>query len=226
MVALIALPIPLHRRWPLGVLLASSALLFVYYSTGYPGFSPAYVLSVQLYFAALAGKWRWATGVTVFYLIAGYVVTLGLKGESVMQTLSDSLPQVTLLAGIILFGEYARSRRELAAERLRQAEESRERETARRVVEERLRIARELHDTVAHSMVTITVQAGSALHLLGDGDDGSPRGGGRPEGSRCPPACRPGSSAPRPSSPSVSASPHRPTTTSPEARPSPPRPRI
>ncbi|GAA0364223.1 sensor histidine kinase [Actinoallomurus spadix] len=176
MAALIALPIPLHRRRPLGALLASAALLFVYYSTGYPGFSPAFALSVQLYFASLAGKWRWATGVTLFYLIAGYIVLLGLKDQALLQTLSDSLPQVTLLAGIILFGEYARSRRELAAEtreRLRQAEESREREAARRVAEERLRIARELHDTVAHSMATITVQAGSALHLLGDGDDGS-----------------------------------------------------
>jgi signal transduction histidine kinase len=38
------------------------------------------------------------------------------------------------------------------------------------VAEERLRIARDLHDTVAHSMATITVQAGSALHLLGGGD--------------------------------------------------------
>jgi signal transduction histidine kinase len=39
------------------------------------------------------------------------------------------------------------------------------------VAEERLRIARDLHDTVAHSMATITVQAGSALHVLGDRDD-------------------------------------------------------
>jgi signal transduction histidine kinase len=38
------------------------------------------------------------------------------------------------------------------------------------VAEERLRIARDLHDTVAHSMATITVQAGSALHLLDGGD--------------------------------------------------------
>jgi signal transduction histidine kinase len=176
MAGLIALPIPLRRRWPLGALLASAVLLFLYYSTGYPGFSPAYALSVQLYFAALAGKWRWAAGITVFYLVVGYVVILGFKGQALLQTLSDSLPQITLLAVIILFGEYARSRRELAAEtreRLRQAEESREREAARRVAEERLRIARELHDTVAHSMATITVQAGSALHLLGDGDDGS-----------------------------------------------------
>jgi signal transduction histidine kinase len=38
--------------------------------------------------------------------------------------------------------------------------------SARLLAEERLRIARELHDTVAHSMATITVQAGSALHVL------------------------------------------------------------
>jgi signal transduction histidine kinase len=40
-----------------------------------------------------------------------------------------------------------------------------------------LRIARELHDTVAHSMATITVQAGSALHVLGPADqDAGPDG--------------------------------------------------
>jgi signal transduction histidine kinase len=62
-----------------------------------------------------------------------------------------------------------RGRHALAAEtarRLRLAEDERKSEAARLVVEERLRIARELHDTVAHSMATITVQAGSALHVL------------------------------------------------------------
>src|SRR5262249_56604325 len=53
----------------------------------------------------------------------------------------------------------------------RAAEEEREAEAGRRVAEERLRIARDLHDTVAHSMATITVQAGSALHVLGDRDE-------------------------------------------------------
>jgi signal transduction histidine kinase len=51
-------------------------------------------------------------------------------------------------------------------ERLRRAEEDREREAERRVTEERLRIARELHDTVAHAIATITVQSGAALHLI------------------------------------------------------------
>ena len=63
-----------------------------------------------------------------------------------------------------------RSRRALAAETATGSgwpRRSRAAEAARLVAEERLRIARELHDTVAHSMATITVQAGSALHLLG-----------------------------------------------------------
>jgi signal transduction histidine kinase len=79
-----------------------------------------------------------------------------------------------VLALAIMLGDAVRSRRALAAEtaeRLRVAHEEREAEAARRVAEERLRIARDLHDTVAHSMATITVQAGSALHVLGDGND-------------------------------------------------------
>src|SRR4029077_12229221 len=48
----------------------------------------------------------------------------------------------------------------------RRRAEQRETGGPRRLAEERLRIARELHDTVAHSMATITVQAASALHVL------------------------------------------------------------
>jgi signal transduction histidine kinase len=83
---------------------------------------------------------------------------------------AEFLPSIGVLATAIALGALVRSRRALAAEtagRLRLAADEREAEAARRVAEERLRIARELHDTVAHSMATITVQAGSALHLLG-----------------------------------------------------------
>ena len=51
-------------------------------------------------------------------------------------------------------------------ERAEAAEHSRETEAARRVDEERLRIARDVHDVVAHAMVTINVQAGVGAHLL------------------------------------------------------------
>jgi signal transduction histidine kinase len=53
-----------------------------------------------------------------------------------------------------------------ARERARVAEESREEEAQRRVTEERLRIARELHDVVAHQIAVINVQSGVAEHLL------------------------------------------------------------
>src|SRR5207302_966433 len=56
-----------------------------------------------------------------------------------------------------------RSRRELREAR----REEREQQDRRRVADERLRIARDLHDTVAHALVAINVRAGVAAHLHG-----------------------------------------------------------
>lgn len=69
----------------------------------------------------------------------------------------------------IAVGDAVRSRRaylDEVEERVRRAEHSRETEARRRVAEERLRIARDLHDLVAHRMAVINVQAGAASHLL------------------------------------------------------------
>jgi signal transduction histidine kinase len=73
-------------------------------------------------------------------------------------------------AAAAVFGSDAlRSRRGYLAglrERARYLERTREEEARRRVAEERLRIARDLHDSVAHAMATINVQAGAARHVL------------------------------------------------------------
>jgi signal transduction histidine kinase len=66
-------------------------------------------------------------------------------------------------------GDAIRSRRAYIAEvedRAHRAEQTREEEAARRVVQERVRIARELHDVVAHHIAVINVQAGAASHVL------------------------------------------------------------
>ena len=67
-------------------------------------------------------------------------------------------------------GDAVRSNRaSLAAaiDRAQRAEQSAEEQARRRVVEERVRIARDLHDSVAHQVAVINVQAGVAEHLLG-----------------------------------------------------------
>jgi signal transduction histidine kinase len=90
-------------------------------------------------------------------------------GETHFKVLTlPAVPWVALAAAI---GQAARSKRAhhmLLEERLRRAEESRETEARRRVQEERLRIARELHDAVGHHVAVINVQAGAMSYLLGE----------------------------------------------------------
>ena len=74
---------------------------------------------------------------------------------------------IILLAGAL--GDAARSRREFAAamtERAERAERGREEEARRRVAEERVRIARDLHDVVAHQISVISLNAGVASSTL------------------------------------------------------------
>src|SRR6266540_2532093 len=99
--------------------------------------------------AALAVRRRWPLPVLAFVLavtVAYYV--LGYPFGPVFLVLTVS--------------EIARAGRQRAVE----AEQARRQESRRRADEERLRIARELHDVVAHNISLINVQAGVALHLI------------------------------------------------------------
>lgn len=163
-----AAPLIVRRRFPLGSLYAIAVALLVFYSLRYPGFPPTLVLAVPLYTAVDAGYlWR-AVPVPVVFLAAGFLVSLR-HGMPALDLVSGLLPHLALAVVAVLLGALVRSRRLYAAEvreRLRRAEEEQEREAERRVTGERLRIARELHDTVGHAIATITVQSGTALHLL------------------------------------------------------------
>ncbi len=83
----------------------------------------------------------------------------------------ESLPWLGLVAAV---GDAVRTRRAYVTaveERADRAEQNREEEARRRVAEERLRIARELHDVVAHRIAVVNVQAGVAAHLMHDQPD-------------------------------------------------------
>jgi signal transduction histidine kinase len=176
--AVLVLPVLLRHKWPLPGLIVCSVLLFLYYTSFRRNISPAPLLCLPLYDAAVAGYLAAAIVIPVFYMSVGLFVVDMSTHQSLVSLAAEFLPSVVVLALAIVLGDTVRSRRSLAAEtayRLRLADEEREAEAAARVAGERLRIARELHDTVAHSMATITVQAASALHLI-DEDAGSRAG--------------------------------------------------
>ncbi|MEV1146301.1 sensor histidine kinase, partial [Micromonospora sp. NPDC049799] len=108
--------------------------------------------------AAVAGA------VSAVVVGAAAVVTLGVSW------VDPAVVVLLLWFGVaVAAGDAVRSRRAYVAvleERALRAEQTREEEARRRVAEERLRIARELHDVVAHHIALINVQAGVAGHLL------------------------------------------------------------
>ena len=124
------------------------------------------VLLLSLYSLAVHGRRRDAAAGLVVTLLV--FVGLALLDVPDLGT-SDLVQACALLLTAWALGDAIRSRRAEQAERLRIAEHevvtARE-QAARAVAEERLRIARELHDVIAHSMSLIAVQAGVGAHVI------------------------------------------------------------
>ena len=128
------------------------------------------LLSVLLLFSlySLAAHSRRRNGVAGLVLCLLVFIGLAVLDVPDLGT-SDLLQACALLLTAWALGDAIRSRRIQQSERLRIAEQeaAAARElAARAVVEERLRIARELHDVVAHSMSLIAVQAGVGGHVI------------------------------------------------------------
>jgi signal transduction histidine kinase len=82
---------------------------------------------------------------------------------------SSALPVLAFAGAAAAVGVAVRNQQDAlraARARAQQAEHTREEEAVRRVTDERLRIARELHDVLAHHISVINVQAGVARHLM------------------------------------------------------------
>jgi len=161
-----------RRRWPVLVLLATVATLFVYYALGFPPVGVALPIAAAAYSVAESGRLRWAVGVSAGFVLVGTVARYLEGDDDLVYSLGYELPvSVTLLAAVIAFGDAVRSRRSVRDEsrrRLLEEGRQREQEAARLVEQERLRIARELHDVLAHTMSVISIQADVAAETLDD----------------------------------------------------------
>lgn len=155
--------LPLRRRWPIAILAVVVGLFGVDAVTG--------VLNPGLAFAVTVGM----HGVTCRLprrsgLVATAVTVAAVVGLSLIAIIGTGWdPRVVQFALTVMvgaaIGDASRSRRDFVAaitERAERAEQTREAEAQRRVSEERLRIARDLHDAVAHQISVISLNAGVA----------------------------------------------------------------
>ncbi len=165
--ATVAAAVAVRRRYPIAALVVLNAVPLVWFLGGYPGRLITLAPLIGCYTLAAYRGWRWG--------LAGAVPTALIQIIAIRVVLGDAetagvVPDAVLLvatagsAGAAV-GYY---RAVLAATRAQLARETQTREErARRLaVEERLRIARELHDVFGHTMATISVQAGVGLHVI------------------------------------------------------------
>ncbi|KAF2776400.1 histidine kinase [Streptomyces sp. OM5714] len=163
LVALASAALAFHRAAPRAVLAVATVLGTAYVVHAHPGPLSALPVLGAVHTAARVGhRGVAAAGGAVF--LAGYVAT-GPGTEHVAE-------RAGLLAGWFLcavvtgladrnWQAYLRQTEQRALE----AERTREEAALRRAGEERLRIARELHDSLTHSISIVKLQAGVAVHL-------------------------------------------------------------
>jgi signal transduction histidine kinase len=164
----------LHRRAPIVVLAVTTSVLVLYSLRDYSG-SPVYVTWIGAIFAVSVARgparaWVPATVSTSVILATAFHDSTGVViGRLSQAPWSIAALFVSWAVGALLLGGSVRGRQaERAAleERARHLAETREEEARRRVAEERVRIARDLHDSVAHSLTGISVEAGVGAHVL------------------------------------------------------------
>jgi signal transduction histidine kinase len=156
-----------RHRHPVAVAFGTAAAVLVYTGAGYP-YGPVFLTVVVGCFSAVLAGHRRAAWAALGLLWAGHaLIALWLyhwlppAGDR-RASLGQEIVVATWVLVVVAVAELARVRREQwARERADRAQAAK-----RRADEERLRIARELHDVLAHSISVINVQASMGLALL------------------------------------------------------------
>ncbi len=155
--AVSALALAFRRRAPIATWAASLAPMLVYQARAYPGGPALLAPLVALYtLGSMNMRWR-ALGCGA--LTAGLMAAARLifSSEPLGTLVTDA---IGFIGAALFLGWAVANRRAYVAEVQNRAQRA-----------ERLRIARELHDAVAHSIATISVQAGAATHVIDEHPD-------------------------------------------------------
>lgn len=159
-----------RRRWPVAVFVATGLASVVYYALDFSDGPGWLALFVALYtLTSLGDGHRSVTIAAVGIAVLTVVWLLAARDVEPPAAIGWVFFRIGAAVMSAALGESARSRRVIAAEALERAdraERTREEEARARVDAERLRIAREVHDTVAHAIAVINVQAGVTAHVL------------------------------------------------------------
>ncbi|WP_435861891.1 sensor histidine kinase [Streptomyces sparsogenes] len=155
-----------RRRTPMLVTVAVVLMVGPYHALNYEHLAAVPSGLIALYTLAVRGP-ALRSLLTVTFVIGIMVTVMSWGGRPHGAT--DVLRSSGWLLSVVVIGEAVRIHRRYVAaiiERAERAERTREEEAARRVAEERLRIARDLHDLLAHSITLIGVQTSVAAHVL------------------------------------------------------------
>jgi signal transduction histidine kinase len=166
-VAAVCVPLIWRGRWSLQVLLAVACGCVLSLSVGKHSntFTPA--MMVALYTATATGSRRRTIAIAGFALAFATGIVLVFSPDP-GGTSRQIIAETSLFGLGIAVGEAVRSHRALLGamrERAERAERDQELQTRQQVDEERLRIARDVHDLVAHNIATISTQASVGAHI-------------------------------------------------------------
>ena len=160
------LPLYWRRRYPLGALVVSSIAITVLAAAEYPlNQVPLAIFFLVYANGVYATRPRAMAGV---FTVNACLLIIFLSDAPDLDFAATVL-NMAVYSTCWLAGQVVHARGAAAAARLAEAEERAEAQrqhSARAVAEERLRLAQELHDVVAHSMSVIAVQAGMGVHVI------------------------------------------------------------
>jgi MYXO-CTERM domain-containing protein len=148
-----------RRRYPVAVLVVT---LVTAIWAGALGAKAIWFAVIVAFFTAILARRRAAA---IGSLVVGYVASVWPPwriGQAHHTTVTSAIVLAAGLIFLLVIAELIRIRSQRAAA----LERSREEELRRRASEERMRMARDLHDVVAHNISVINVQANTALHLM------------------------------------------------------------